>query len=95
MFDLSNDFNAILLTSDNKVATNSNEATKLFMVTKLPSAIKVTEESDTVEYTYSLEKGLAVGRSCNQDNLGDPENNPSCLITFFYMGGTNFRVNIF
>lgn len=94
-FDPSKDFNAVALDANNQISTRGEDVESLFLVQRLNDAVVVEPDHNTVEFTFSLERGLANSRVCSLDNGGDPENNPTCLLTWFWMGGSNMRVRTY
>jgi len=94
-FDPSYDFNAVALDANNQIATRGEDVESLFLVQKLQQPVIVKPEDTTIEFTFSLERGLAHQRNCTLNNGGDPENNPSCLLTWFWMGGSNMRLRTY
>ena len=94
-FDPSYDFNAVALDGNNRIATRGEDVESLFLVQKLQQPVIVKPEDTTIEFTFSLERGLAHQRNCTLNNGGDPVNNPSCLLTWFWMGGSNMRLRTY
>jgi hypothetical protein len=94
-FDPSYDFNAVALDANNQIATRGEDVESLFLVQKLKQPVTVSPDDTTIEFTFSLERGLAHQRNCTLNNNGDPENNPSCLLTWFWMGGSNMRLRTY
>lgn len=91
-FDPSQDFNAVAINSDGQIATNGPEVESLLLVTKLKEPLIVKPSDNTIEFTYSLERGLANERFCPPGGYG---NGANCLLAWFYMGGTNARVRTY
>jgi hypothetical protein len=94
-FDPSKDFNAVALDANNQISTRGEDVKSLFLVQKLTEPVVVEPQHNTIEFTFSLERGLANNRACNLNNQGDPENIPTCLLTWFWMGGSNMRLTTY
>lgn len=94
-FDPTKDFNAVALDSDNQIATSGEDVESLFLVQKLADPVVVEPEHNTIEFTFSLERGLANSRACTLNNQLDPETYPTCLLTWFWMGGSNMRLRTY
>jgi len=90
-FDPSQDFNAVAITSDNQIAQAGSEVESLFLVQKLAQPVNILPSHNTIEFTYSLEQGLANSRSCTLGGDVDDLDSATCLLTWFWMGGTNTR----
>jgi hypothetical protein len=91
-FDPTEDHNVVVLNQANEIAQNAGEAEKVLIVQKMPQPLIIRSDHTSIEFTYSLERGLANYRTCPVGGVGLGQD---CLLGWFWMGTTNATVRTY